>query len=108
VRHEAQNLPLFSGFGDYLGLSLNRYTGDRNIFATYGEVLLPVTRRLELGGALRYDHYSDAGSACRRRWARSSRRCRTWRCAAPMQKASARLRPRKTARNRSLPSVARR
>jgi iron complex outermembrane recepter protein len=63
ARHEAQNLPLYSGFGDYLGLSLTRYTGDRNIFATYGEVLLPVTKRLELNGALRYDHYSDAGSA---------------------------------------------
>ena len=56
-------LPLFSGFGDYLGLSLTRYTGSRNIFATFGEMNVPVLKTLELNAALRYDRYSDAGSS---------------------------------------------
>ncbi|MEO7808366.1 MAG: TonB-dependent receptor [Ramlibacter sp.] len=62
-RHEANNLPLFTGVGDYIGLSLTRYSGARNIFATFGEVTLPVFKTLELNGALRYDRYSDAGSS---------------------------------------------
>ena len=63
VRHEANSLPLYAGLGNYIGLSLTGYSGDRNIFATYGEVLLPVTKRIELNAALRYDRYSDAGSS---------------------------------------------
>ena len=63
ARHEANSLPLYAGLGNYIGLSLTGYGGDRNIFATYGEVLLPVTKRIELNAALRYDHYSDAGSS---------------------------------------------
>ena len=63
ARHEANNLPLYSGLGDYTGLSLTAYGGSRNIYAAYGEVLLPVTKQLELNSALRYDKYSDAGTA---------------------------------------------
>ena len=63
ARHEANNLPFYTGLGNYAGLSLTRYGGDRNIYATYGEVLLPVIKRLELTAALRYDKYSDAGTA---------------------------------------------
>ncbi|MEO5671162.1 MAG: TonB-dependent receptor, partial [Ramlibacter sp.] len=63
VRHEANNLPLYDGLGDYVGLSLTGYGGERNIYAAYTEVLLPVTKRIELSAALRYDHYSDAGNA---------------------------------------------
>lgn len=62
-RHEQSNLPLYSGFGDYIGLSLVRWTGQRNIFATSGELVLPVTKELEINAALRYDKYSDADSA---------------------------------------------
>jgi iron complex outermembrane recepter protein len=62
-RHEESNLPLYSGFGDYIGLSLVRWSGDRNIFATFGELLLPVTKTVELNAAVRYDKYSDAGSS---------------------------------------------
>lgn len=62
-RHESQFLPLYSGFGNYVGLSLFSWSGKRDIYATYAEVLAPVTKRLELNGALRYDHYSDAGSS---------------------------------------------
>ncbi|HWI82226.1 TonB-dependent receptor [Ramlibacter sp.] len=63
ARHEANSLPLYTGLGNFIGLSLTTYSGDRNIVATYGEVLLPVTKKLELNGALRYDRYSDAGNS---------------------------------------------
>ncbi len=33
------------------------YTQDEDVWAVYGEVLLPVIRNLELSAALRYDHY---------------------------------------------------
>lgn len=62
-RHEANELPFYTGLGDYIGLSLTGYGGDRNIYAAYTEALFPVTKSLELNAALRYDHYSDAGNA---------------------------------------------
>jgi iron complex outermembrane recepter protein len=61
ARHESNNLPLYDGLGDFAGLSLTAYGGERDIFATYGEVLLPVFKQLEINAALRYDDYSDAG-----------------------------------------------
>jgi iron complex outermembrane receptor protein len=63
IRHEENNLGLYDGLGDYIGLSLTGYGGKRNIYAVFGEVNFPVTKRIELNAALRYDHYSDAGSA---------------------------------------------
>ncbi len=63
VRREENGLPLYDGMGDYIGLSLTTYGNKRDISAVYTEVLLPVTKQLELSGALRYDHYSDAGNA---------------------------------------------
>jgi iron complex outermembrane receptor protein len=63
LRHEENNLPFYSGLGDYIGVSLTKYGGDRNIAALYTEALFPVTKRLELSAALRADHYSDAGNA---------------------------------------------
>ena len=63
ARREENNLPLYDGQGDYIGLSLTKYGAERDIFATYAEVLLPVTKQVELTGALRYDNYSDAGSS---------------------------------------------
>ncbi|AMO23991.1 hypothetical protein GCM10027034_19010 [Ramlibacter solisilvae] len=63
LRHEESDLPLYNGLGRYLGLSLTKYSGKRDIFATYGEILAPVTKRIEVSAALRYDDYSDAGSA---------------------------------------------
>lgn len=62
-RHEANELPLYAGLGNYIGLSLTGYGGDRNIYAAYTEALFPVLKSLELNAALRYDHYSDAGNA---------------------------------------------
>jgi iron complex outermembrane recepter protein len=63
ARHEANDLPFFDGLGDYIGLALTKYGGERNIYATYGEVLLPIIKQLEVNAALRYDHYSDAGNS---------------------------------------------
>jgi iron complex outermembrane receptor protein len=63
LRHESNSLPLYSGMGDYVGLSLFSWSGERNIFAAYTEVLAPVTKRIELSAALRFDRYSDAGNA---------------------------------------------
>lgn len=63
ARHETNQLPLYSGLGDYIGIPLTTYGGDRNIYAGFGEVLLPVSTKLELNAALRFDHYSDAGSS---------------------------------------------
>ncbi|EHR72323.1 outer membrane cobalamin receptor protein [Burkholderiales bacterium JOSHI_001] len=63
VRHETNKLPFYDGLGDYIGLSLTAYEGRRDIFAAFGEVLLPVTKQLELNAALRFDRYSDAGNS---------------------------------------------
>lgn len=63
ARHEANNLPFYDGLGDYIGLSLTTYGGKRDIFAAFTEVVLPVTKQLELNAALRYDDYSDAGKS---------------------------------------------
>jgi iron complex outermembrane receptor protein len=63
IRREDNNLPLYTGLGDYQGLSLTAYGGARNIYATYAEVALPVLKNVELNGALRYDHYTDAGNS---------------------------------------------
>ncbi len=63
ARRESNALPQYSGLGDFIGLSLTSYGGKRNIYATYAEVALPVLKQLELNGALRYDHYTDAGDS---------------------------------------------
>ncbi len=34
----------------------------RNVAALFGEIVLPVTKELEVSGAVRYDHYNDVGS----------------------------------------------
>ena len=63
ARNEANDLPFYDGLGQYIGLSLTKYGGKRDIYATFAEVLLPVTKQLEVNAALRYDHYSDAGNS---------------------------------------------
>ena len=63
ARHESSNLPIYDGQGNFIGLSLTAYSGERNVTAAYTEILLPVFKSLELNGALRFDNYSDAGSA---------------------------------------------
>lgn len=39
------------------------YSANRTSKGVFGEVVMPVTKKLELGAALRYDNYSDFGSA---------------------------------------------
>ena len=63
ARRESNALPLYSGLGDYIGLSLTAYGASRDIYATYVEANLPVIKQLEVDAALRYDHYTDAGNA---------------------------------------------
>jgi iron complex outermembrane receptor protein len=49
--------------GDVLGQGITATDGDRDQFAIYGELALPLTRQLEAQLALRFDDYSDFGSA---------------------------------------------
>ena len=63
ARREENRLPLYTGLGNYIGLALTGYSGQRSIYALYSEALLPVTKTLELNAALRYDNYSDSGTA---------------------------------------------
>jgi iron complex outermembrane receptor protein len=63
LRREANDLPFYDGLGQYTGLSLTKYGGQRDIHAAYAEVLLPLAKQLELNAALRHDRYSDAGNA---------------------------------------------
>ena len=63
MRWEAANSPAVPGTetGSIVGLGYSQYAATRKISALYGEVNAPVTKWLELSGALRYDHYSDFG-----------------------------------------------
>ncbi len=63
ARHEANDLPFWDGQGNYQGLSLTTYGGKRDVYATYAEIVAPITKQIELNGAIRYDHYSDAGNS---------------------------------------------
>jgi iron complex outermembrane receptor protein len=49
--------------GDVFGLGITATDGSRDSFAMYAELALPVTRQFEAQVALRYDDYSDFGSA---------------------------------------------
>lgn len=49
--------------GNITGSAGNSAFGNRDVTAFYGEVLIPLLDNLELTGALRYDDYSDFGTA---------------------------------------------
>ena len=49
--------------GAIVGLGYSQFNMKRNVQAVYGELNAPVTKWLELSGALRYDHYSDFGNS---------------------------------------------
>ena len=49
--------------GDYIGLVANGASGNRNTFAAFSELSLPVLKELELQAALRAEKYSDFGNA---------------------------------------------
>lgn len=64
-RHESAELEPTTGTerGNIIGLGYSAYDGQRNVTALYGEVLAPVWKGVELTGAMRYDHFTDAGDA---------------------------------------------
>jgi iron complex outermembrane receptor protein len=49
--------------GEVLGQGITATSAKRDTYAFYGELSLPITRRLEMQLAGRYDHYSDYGSS---------------------------------------------
>jgi iron complex outermembrane receptor protein len=49
--------------GEVLGQGITATSAKRDTYAFYAEIALPITRRLELQLAGRYDHYSDYGSS---------------------------------------------
>lgn len=49
--------------GAIVGLGYAAFNMSRNVWAVYGELSAPVTKWLELNGAVRYDHYSDFGNS---------------------------------------------
>jgi iron complex outermembrane receptor protein len=57
------NVDAESAAGEVIGSSGNGSSGDRDVFAVFGETIIPVIDDLELNLAFRYDHYSDFGSA---------------------------------------------
>jgi iron complex outermembrane recepter protein len=65
VRKEAANNPAVPGTetGSIVGLGYSAFSATRRVTAVYGELGAPVTKWLELTGAVRYDRYSDFGSS---------------------------------------------
>ena len=65
LRRESITLTPVTGTerGNIIGLGYSAYDGGRTVAAAYVEALAPVLKELELSAALRYDHYSDAGSS---------------------------------------------
>jgi iron complex outermembrane receptor protein len=65
ARWEEANTPAVPGTdtGAIVGLGYSAFNMKRNVQAVYGELNAPVTKWLELSGALRYDHYSDFGNS---------------------------------------------
>lgn len=65
VRRESMSLKPFTGTetGNIIGRGYAAYDGSRTQTAAYGELVAPVSKTLELSGALRADHYSDAGDS---------------------------------------------
>jgi iron complex outermembrane receptor protein len=64
-RHEMTELLPTTGTerGNIIGLGYSAYSGGRNVFALYAEALAPLPYHLEASAAMRYDHFTDVGSA---------------------------------------------
>jgi iron complex outermembrane receptor protein len=64
-RHENSELDPVTGTetGNIIGLGFSAYEGARNVSALYTEVLAPLPYNVELTGAIRWDRYTDVGSA---------------------------------------------
>lgn len=65
LRRESMNLTPFTGTdkGEIIGRGYAAYDGSRTQGAVYAELVAPVLKTLELSGAARADHYSDAGNS---------------------------------------------
>ena len=64
-REEITNTPspaLQTGDISGYGGSFEAIDKDRDVFAIYGEALIPITKTLEFSAAVRYDDYSDVGN----------------------------------------------
>lgn len=63
-RREELAKPAFPGqeTGNVVGLGYSAAFGARNVNAVYAELYAPLLANLEVTAAVRYDHYSDAGS----------------------------------------------
>ena len=63
IRWEDATSPAVPGTetASIVGLGYAAFAASRRVEAMYGELNAPVTKWLELNGALRYDHYSDFG-----------------------------------------------
>jgi iron complex outermembrane receptor protein len=48
----------YTDIGDIIGLGYSAYSGKRNLFAAFAEVVAPIAKELEASAALRYDRYS--------------------------------------------------
>ncbi|HVZ46029.1 MAG TPA: TonB-dependent receptor [Ramlibacter sp.] len=60
---ESDNPPVpFTDTASIVGLGYSTFHASRHVSSVFGEVNAPVTKWLELNGALRYDNYSDFGS----------------------------------------------
>lgn len=61
---EANNPPVpGTDTGAIVGLGYSAFQSSRRVSALFGEVNAPVSKWLELNGALRFDHYSDFGNS---------------------------------------------
>jgi iron complex outermembrane receptor protein len=65
VRRESSDTPAlpYTFEGDIVGLGYSGFTAARTVSALYAELNAPVSKQLELTGAVRYDRYSDYGSS---------------------------------------------
>lgn len=63
ARYESAFLEPTSGTdtGNVIGLGYSAYSGNRKLYAIFGEVLAPLTKTVELSAALRADHYTTVG-----------------------------------------------
>jgi iron complex outermembrane receptor protein len=65
ARWEASDTPPvpYTDTAEIVGLGYSAYNAKRRVVAVYGELNAPVTKWLELNGALRVDKYSDFGNS---------------------------------------------
>lgn len=65
TRWEDANTPPvpYTDTAEIVGLGYSAFSSSRRVSSVYGELNAPITKWLELNGAVRYDHYSDFGDS---------------------------------------------